>query len=77
VTHRPSDAGVERLGAVLEVDDATSAAQPQTLATKAELGAAIFEWIEAFYNPIRGHADIGGHSPAHLVALHTAIHAAA
>jgi putative transposase len=39
--------------------------------TKAELGSAIFEWIEAFYNPIRRHTGIGGHSPATFEALHT------
>ena len=45
--------------------------------TKAELGSAIFEWIEAFYNPIRRHTGIGGHSPATLEALHTAAENAA
>jgi putative transposase len=40
-------------------------------------GSAIFEWIEAFYNPIRRHTGIGGHSPATLEALHTAAENAA
>ena len=34
-----------------------------TWETKGELAAAIFEWIEAFYNPIRRHTSIGDVSP--------------
>jgi putative transposase len=41
-------------------------------ATRAELGNAIFEWIEAFYNPVRRHSGIGYHSPNQFEALHTA-----
>ena len=41
-------------------------------ATRAELGTAIFEWIEAFYNPVRRHSGIGYHSPNQFEALHTA-----
>jgi putative transposase len=40
--------------------------------TRAELGTAIFEWIEAFYNPIRRHSGIGYYSPNKFEALHTA-----
>ena len=34
-----------------------------TWETKGELAAAIFEWIEAFYNPVRRHTSIGDVSP--------------
>ncbi|WP_246080408.1 IS3 family transposase [Modestobacter altitudinis] len=40
--------------------------------TRAELGSAIFEWIEAFYNPRRRHSALGYRSPAEFEALHTA-----
>jgi len=30
----------------------------RTLATRAELGSAIFEWIEGFYNPVRRHSAL-------------------
>jgi putative transposase len=40
--------------------------------TRAELGSAIFEWIEAFYNPRRRHSGLGYRSPAEFEALHTA-----
>jgi putative transposase len=40
--------------------------------TRAELGTAIFEWIEAFYNPVRRHSGIGYHSPNQFEALHAA-----
>jgi putative transposase len=33
-------------------------------ATRAELANAIFEYIEAWYNPLRRHSGIGYHSPA-------------
>ncbi len=46
-------------------------------ATKAELGTAIFEWIEAFYNPVRRHSGIGYYSPNQFEALHTAAFQAA
>ena len=39
--------------------------------TRAELAAAIFEWIEAFYNPVRRHTSIGSLSPAEYEARHT------
>jgi putative transposase len=32
-------------------------------ATRKELAAAIFEWIEAWYNPHRRHSSIGNLSP--------------
>ncbi len=31
--------------------------------SRAELGSAIFEWIEAWYNPRRRHTSLGGLSP--------------
>jgi len=45
--------------------------------SKAELSSAIFEWIEAFYNPVRRHTSIGYPSPVEFEALHTAAQAAA
>jgi len=40
--------------------------------TRAELSSAIFEWIQAFYNPVRRHSSIGDLGPAEFEALHTA-----
>ena len=40
--------------------------------TRAELANAIFEWIEAFYNPLRRHSALGYLSPLEFEALHTA-----
>jgi putative transposase len=45
--------------------------------TRADLGSAIFEWIEAFYNPRRRHSALGYRSPHEFEALHTAPPAAA
>jgi transposase InsO family protein len=39
--------------------------------TKAELGSAIFEWIEAWYNPRRRHTSLEMLAPAEFEALHT------
>jgi putative transposase len=39
--------------------------------TRAQLGTAIFEWIEGIYNPTRRHAGIGYRSPNEFEALHT------
>jgi putative transposase len=39
--------------------------------TKAELGSAIFEWIEAVYNARRRHSALGYLSPVQFEALHT------
>jgi putative transposase len=33
-------------------------------ATRSELANAMFEWIEAFYNPVRRHSGIDHLSPA-------------
>jgi transposase InsO family protein len=41
-------------------------------ATRDQLATAIFEWIEAFYNPVRRHSGIGYPSPTAFDALHTA-----
>jgi hypothetical protein len=49
----------------------------QTWATRAALGSAIFEWIEAFYNPRRRHSALGYLSPVEFEDLHTAALAAA
>jgi putative transposase len=45
--------------------------------TKAQLASAIFEWIEAIYNPIRRHSALGYLSPIEFEALHTAAESAA
>jgi putative transposase len=39
--------------------------------TRADLGSAIFEWIEAFYNPRRRHSALGYLSPVQFEDLHT------
>jgi transposase InsO family protein len=49
--------------------------QPWT--TKAALGSAIFEWIEAFYNPRRRHSALDYRSPIEFENLHAAALAAA
>lgn len=43
----------------------------QRWTTKAELASAIFEWIEAWYNPRRRHSALGMLSPVEFEALHT------
>ena len=42
-----------------------------TWASKAELASAMFEWIEAFYNPTRRHTALGNLSPVEFERLHT------
>ncbi len=37
--------------------------------TPSELANAIFEWIEAFYNPVRRHSSLGNHSPLQFEEL--------
>jgi putative transposase len=49
----------------------------QRWASRAELASAVFEWIEAFYNPLRRHSGLGYLSPATFEALHTAAVSAA
>jgi putative transposase len=41
-------------------------------ATRAELARAMFEWIEAFYNPTRRHSTLGYLSPIDYEAAHAA-----
>ena len=36
-----------------------------------QLASAIFEWIEAWYNPRRRHTSLGDLAPAEYEALHT------
>lgn len=38
--------------------------------TRAELANAMFEWIEAFYNPVRRHSGLGYRSPVEFEHLH-------
>jgi putative transposase len=49
----------------------------QQWATRDHLATAIFEWIEAFYNPVRRHSGLDYLSPASFDALHTAAATAA
>lgn len=46
-------------------------------ATRTELATAIFEWIEACYNPVRRHTSLDGLAPARFEALHNAAEHAA
>ena len=41
-------------------------------ATRAELARAMFEWIEAFYNPTRRHSTLGYLSPIDYETAHAA-----
>lgn len=45
--------------------------------TRDELASAIFEWIKAFYNPVRRHSSIGNLSPANFEAQERAAEHAA
>jgi putative transposase len=45
--------------------------------TQGELAGAIFEWIEAWYNPRRRHTSLGDLSPLEYETLHTAAFTAA
>lgn len=49
----------------------------RTRATRQELANAIFEYIEAFYNPVRRHSKIAVLSPVDYELQHTTAHAAA
>jgi putative transposase len=49
----------------------------RTWTARAALGSAIFEWIEAFYNPRRRHSALGYRSPVEFEDLHTAALSAA
>jgi putative transposase len=40
--------------------------------TREQLASAVFEYIEAFYNPRRRHSSIGNLSPAEFEANHMA-----
>ena len=42
----------------------------RTWNTRAELANAIFEWIEAWYNPRRRHSSLGYRSPVEYETLH-------
>jgi len=49
----------------------------RTWATRPELANAIFEWIEAWYNPVRRHSALDYHAPIQYERLHTATNEAA
>ena len=42
----------------------------RTWDTRAELAGAMFEWIEAFYNPVRRHSALDYRSPVEFERLH-------
>jgi len=42
----------------------------RTWATRQELANAIFEWIEAWYNPTRRHSALGYHRPVSYERMH-------
>lgn len=44
----------------------------RTWRNQEELASAIFEWIEAWYNPSRRHTSLDMHAPHEFEALHTA-----
>jgi putative transposase len=82
--HRLRDAGLlGSMGRVASSVDNTmiesfwSTMQRELLDTRswddpAQLAAAIFEWIEAWYNPRRRHTSLAMLAPAEFEALHTA-----
>jgi putative transposase len=39
--------------------------------TRQELASAIFDYVEAFYNPRRRHSSVGNVSPAEFESRHT------
>ena len=45
--------------------------------TRTELASAMFEWIEAFYNPLRRHSALDYQSPVEYERLHNAAQPAA
>lgn len=46
-------------------------------ATRSELATAMFDWIEAFYNPTRRHSALAYLSPTEFENLHAREHTAA
>lgn len=81
--HRPRQAGpLDSMGRVASsvdnsmIESFWSTMQRELLdtrpwPTRAELASAIFEWIEAWYNPRRRHSSLGMLSPVDYEALHT------
>jgi putative transposase len=51
--------------------------EQQSRTSRQELANAIFEWIEAFYNPIRRHSALGNLSPIDYERRHTDLATAA
>ena len=49
----------------------------RTWTSRTELASAMFEWIEAWYNPRRRHSALGYLSPVEYEALHSAANIAA
>ena len=78
--HRLREAGL--LGSMGRVASAFDNAMIELLdrrtwTTRAELATAIFEYIEAFYNPVRRHSALDYRSPTDYERLHTTTHTAA
>jgi putative transposase len=53
-------------------DPAARAARPSAPKTKEQSASAIFEYVEAFYNPRRRHSSICNVSPAEFEFRQTA-----
>ncbi len=49
----------------------------RTWTSRVDLAAAIFDWIEGWYNPRRRHSSLGYLSPAEFEAFYTAVNQAA
>ncbi len=54
-----------------------SSSTPESGDPQRGLGAAIFEWIEAWYNPQRRHTSLEMLAPHEFETLHTAANPAA
>jgi putative transposase len=65
--YRSINAAVESFWARMQ----TELLNTQKWSTRVELSAAIFDWIEVFYNRTRRHSSLGMMSPSAYEKLHT------